>query len=1162
MKIPLGSWASSGVLLAGLGALPKPALIPLQGGEGTSEWCATRVLTAHADSDTQLLALEDGSILARGAPPTRERYVLELVTDLERVSALRIESLLDDSLPAQGPGRADDGSFALSEAVVELVDPATEASRHVPLRGAFASHATSNGAALSAIDGSLASAWSVVGVRPLECYLTLEFAEEIRSASPVALRLNLVFHTRAGASLGRFRVQAANAPAGLAESSSCGALGTLKLEIQAAMDQGVAFLLSQQELDGAWSTAQLESRNGQTAQCVLALLRCGLSVDHPSVRRGLEFLRARPPEDWNGLASQLLVLELHPAPMEARNLAWATELIRLLENRLGQASEVQDLRLAALGLVAASNMGHKVNPESWTTLARAAMECQESSSVVAGFCQDSNRRSVSANSTAAGVLVLTLAQGSLGIDLQSEHEWSQRWRAGLAWLERNSSMASNVGSSTGDAELYQWLWGLSELAIAGKLTRLGDQDWYKAGARYVVDMQRHDGSWSTVTRGEHQPNTCLVLSFLSRPSNEYPAVTLAAHAPVFGKSDPEKDICLRITAEDAPTVWISSWGTRLLEELEWPGETGQGPRIAAVEYRLPGAMLVGDGRSPGHPAWLSAPRLPPEGWTEPTFQASGWKASDAPFARKKPGATEPRTEWRTDVLWLRREFSLNLDLVSEPALVVAMREEVSAPEGQAASAPRVCLWDEDTAFVDSLDERVGLSAITAQRSDPASGALALRVTPPQRSQAKVPGWGFKITRQPKPGEFRYLRFMWKKTGGSGIMLQLAHAGSWQDRSVRYYAGTNEIGLNPSIQVSRSMPTEWTTIVRDLYEDFGGEAELTGIAFSPMSGEAGLYDSLWLGRTKSDLQDIPEIDASAPGKYSGYVASRIQVWINGSLVHDGGATRGYETVAPPSSVKPLLRQGANVIAVQVDRGSLGQMVDIGISDLALAGRVEWDPALRSFRNPTFATQLEHLYPGKHRMRARASVWVPPSPEELLTGVGSPGTLRWIDAEPLDFEVHASDNPVWLAYAADAGRNLTRTFEPSVRASSQWGEHAPNFALDGRLGSAWISKEGDASPRLMIEFETPVRVARVSLSHPSRWATADGKLSRAHLVEILLNGKGPAVQVEMDPDPLRKSTWELPKTTQLRTLEIKILDRLAPRGTHPPVGLAEVEFLPAE
>ena len=676
----------------------------------------------------------------------------------------------------------------------------------------------------------------------------------------------------------------------------------------------------------------------------------------------------------------------------------------------------------------------------------------------------------------------------------------------------------------------------------------------------MVDMQRQDGSWSTVTRGEHQPNTCSALSFLSRPSQEYPGAILAAQAPVYGKDDPEKDICLRATADGVPTVWISSWGSRLREELEWPGEAGAGPRIAAVEYRLPGAMLVGDGRSPGHATWLSAPRLPPDGWTEMNFQASGWKASDAPFARRKPGAAEPRTEWRSDNLWLRREFSLNLDLVSEPALVVALREEISAPEGQAASAPRVCLWDEDAAFVDSLEERVGLSAITAQKSDSASGALALRVTPPQRSQSNVPGWGFKITRAPKPGEFRYLRFTWKKTGGSGIMLQLAHAGSWQDRSVRYYAGTNEIGLNPSIQVSRSMPTEWTTITRDLYEDFGGEAELTGIAFSPMSGEAGLYDSLWLGRTKSDLQDIPNVDASVPGKNEGYVASRVQVWINGSLVHDGGATRGYETVAPPSSVKPLLRQGVNTIAVQVDRGSLGQSVDIGISDLALAGRVEWDPALRSYRNPTFALPLRHLFPGKHRMRARASVWVPPSAEELLTGVESPSTLRWIDAEPLDFEVQASDNPLWLAYAAESARNLTRTFVPSVRASSQWGEFAPQFALDGRMGSAWICKEGDVSPRLMIEFETPVRVARVCLSHPSRWTATEGKLGRAHLIEILLNGKGPAVQIEMDPDPLRKCTWDLPKSAQVRTLEIKILDHLAPRGTHPPVGLAEVEFLP--
>jgi hypothetical protein len=69
-------------------------------------------------------------------------------------------------------------------------------------------------------------------------------------------------------------------------------------------------------------------------------------------------------------------------------------------------------------------------------------------------------------------------------------------------------------------------------------------------------------------------------------------------------------------------------------------------------------------------------------------------------------------------------------------------------------------------------------------------------------------------------------------------------------------------------------------------------------------------------------------------------------------------------------------------------------------------------------------------------------------------------------------------------------------------------------------------------------------------------------RAFMVEVMVNGRGPSVQLELDLDPERKTTWELPRSAQVRTLELKILDRVAPRGTLPPVGFAEVELLAAE
>ena len=44
--------------------------------------------------------------------------------------------------------------------------------------------------------------------------------------------------------------------------------------------------------------------------------------------------------------------------------------------------------------------------------------------------------------------------------------------------------------------------------------------------------------------------------------------------------------------------------------------------------------------------------------------------------------------------------------------------------------------------------------------------------------AMLPNLGVKIRENPGPGEYRYLRFAWKKAQGNAICLQLAHDGKF------------------------------------------------------------------------------------------------------------------------------------------------------------------------------------------------------------------------------------------------------------------------------------------------------------------------------------------------------------------------------------------------
>jgi hypothetical protein len=69
------------------------------------------------------LAQPDGSMLAAGYAPTKHRAHMIVKTDLKKISAVRLELLLDPDLPHGGPGRSLRGTAALTEFEVEAEFP-------------------------------------------------------------------------------------------------------------------------------------------------------------------------------------------------------------------------------------------------------------------------------------------------------------------------------------------------------------------------------------------------------------------------------------------------------------------------------------------------------------------------------------------------------------------------------------------------------------------------------------------------------------------------------------------------------------------------------------------------------------------------------------------------------------------------------------------------------------------------------------------------------------------------------------------------------------------------------------------------------------------------------------------------------------------------------
>jgi Protein of unknown function (DUF1553)/Protein of unknown function (DUF1549)/Planctomycete cytochrome C len=176
----------------------------------------------------KLTILEDDSILASGDATKRDVYRLKFQLPAGRNSALRLEVLPHDSLPAGGPGLAfyegRRGDFFLSELAVKLNEQ--------PLQLKDASHSygkinigSGSADAANVLDGDGSTGWSTSDNEGKANQLVVNFASPVEG--PGELAIELIFERHYAAALGRFRFAVANAETAVVAS-------VLPLELQDA----------------------------------------------------------------------------------------------------------------------------------------------------------------------------------------------------------------------------------------------------------------------------------------------------------------------------------------------------------------------------------------------------------------------------------------------------------------------------------------------------------------------------------------------------------------------------------------------------------------------------------------------------------------------------------------------------------------------------------------------------------------------------------------------------------------------------------------------------------------------------------------------------------------------------------------------------------------
>ena len=189
-------------------------------------WVPIEIASASSTGATILTKQKDDSVLATGPTPPNDVYTVVGKTSLKLVSAIRLEALPDETLPANGPGRAG-GNFVLTRFVVSAANAvATEPGKPAPamkptpvaIRDAKASFEQTDWSIAGVLDDKPETGWAVSPLMGAAHAATFTPRVPITGDNGSTLTFTLEFNSPKfqGFTLGRFRFWAL----GTADSSA------------------------------------------------------------------------------------------------------------------------------------------------------------------------------------------------------------------------------------------------------------------------------------------------------------------------------------------------------------------------------------------------------------------------------------------------------------------------------------------------------------------------------------------------------------------------------------------------------------------------------------------------------------------------------------------------------------------------------------------------------------------------------------------------------------------------------------------------------------------------------------------------------------------------------------------------------------------------------
>jgi mono/diheme cytochrome c family protein len=174
-----------------------------------STWIVPTIVAMKSASGSTLTKKDDGSVLVSGTNPPKELLSFTLETNLTGIRAIRIEALTDPSLVKNGPGRAANGNFCLTDLKVAASQGGKgEIIKLKNPRSTFDQKGLGVAGAID--DDPINTGWSIDPQFGFDHAASFEFAEPFGKTGTSRIVVTFQFNNNVGHGIGRPRIAISN----------------------------------------------------------------------------------------------------------------------------------------------------------------------------------------------------------------------------------------------------------------------------------------------------------------------------------------------------------------------------------------------------------------------------------------------------------------------------------------------------------------------------------------------------------------------------------------------------------------------------------------------------------------------------------------------------------------------------------------------------------------------------------------------------------------------------------------------------------------------------------------------------------------------------------------------------------------------------------------